>query len=160
MTLAEIRTAGMPRLPRIRRGAWAPVCALLLLCLAPPAAAQDKPKSKPYALIFGTVFEADGRLAYGIPVKIRRADQKKAFMEAMSDHAGEFAFRVPPGPAEYVVWADIKPDKKKKRKPEGQAPAAAAPGSAAVSTEKGQRPEVRVKVESEERIDIGLHLTE
>ena len=134
-----------------------PLAFAILLCAAfgvllasTPAAAQSKPK--PYALIFGTVFEADGHLAYAVPVKIRRADQKKVLDEGMSDHAGEFAFRVPPGPADYVVWADLKP-RKKRAKQQGDKNLPPAAGQASGL-------EVRVHVDNEERVDISLHLTE
>ncbi len=107
-------------------------------------------QEKPYALIFGTVFSADGRLAYGVPVKVRRADKKKTLQEAMSDHQGEFAFRVPPGPADYVVWADLKPAKKKGGQGAGKAPAG----------EASSGMEVKVHVAGDERVDISLHLPE
>jgi hypothetical protein len=76
-------------------------------------AAQDsgrnnKATAKPYAVIFGTVFDANQKSIYGVKVNIRRSDQKKAKFELYSDHAGEFAQRVPPGPADYIVWADVK----------------------------------------------------
>jgi len=72
------------------------------------AAGGEPPKAKPYALIFGTVWGPDGRSLYGIKVKIRRADQKKAKWELYSNHSGEFAQRVPPDKADYVIWADTK----------------------------------------------------
>jgi hypothetical protein len=97
--------------------------------------AQGKPKLD-YALIFGTVWDTNDRPAYGVPIKIRRADDKpkKVRWELMSDHSGEFAQRVPTGQADYIVWADIK-------------------------TKKGQsQPESRVHIENDERVDISLHL--
>ncbi len=96
---------------------------------------KNKAKAE-YALISGTVWTADDRPAYGVPVKIRRADDKpkKVRWELMSDHSGEFAQRVPPGQADYIIWADIK-------------------------TKKGQpKPETRVHIENDERIDTSLHL--
>ena len=100
------------------------------------AQASDKQKPKDYALIFGTVWGADDRPAYGVTVKIRRAGEKKARWELMSDHNGEFAQRVPAGKGDYVVWADIK-------------------------TGKGQaKPEAKVHIENDERADVGLHLTQ
>ena len=102
------------------------------LCL--PAAASPK-EEKAYALIFGTVWAPNNRPAYGVKVKIRRADQNKAKWELYSDHNGEFAQRVPAGAADYVVWADIK-------------------------TKDGKKPETKVHVENDERVDISLHLTE
>jgi hypothetical protein len=118
--------------------------------LAPRVSFADA-EQKPYALIFGTVFSSDGRLMYGVPVKVRRADKKKPLQEAMSDHQGEFAFRVPPGPADYLVWADIKPPKKK-----GPAPPPQPAGDA--QTQSGI--EVKVHVDADERVDISLHLPE
>jgi hypothetical protein len=104
-----------------------------------PAVAEQKPE-KPYALIYGTVFGPDNHSVYGIKVKIRQADQKKARWELYSDHAGEFAQRVPAGRADYVVWADLKsckaPECKRLR----------------------QGTEVTVHIENDERTDISLHL--
>src|ERR1700683_188971 len=51
------------------------------------ASADDRQWPKPYALIFGTVWDPDGRPIYGITVKIRRADEKKTRWELYSDHA-------------------------------------------------------------------------
>ena len=102
----------------------------LLTTLA--ALASEKHPEKPYALIFGTVYAPDNRPAYGVQVKIRRADRKKAQWELYSDHHGEFAQRVPPGAADYLVWAE--PESKLKA-------------------------EVKVHVEKDERVDIALHLT-
>ena len=115
---------------------------LALAALVVPSRAADSqpPKEKPYALIFGTVFDPDGRGVYGVKVKIRRADQKKARWELYSDHRGEFAQRVPAGKADYVVWADFKDYKL----PSGKH---LKPGT-----------EVTVHIENAERSDIGLHL--
>jgi hypothetical protein len=89
---------------------------------------------KPYALLYGTVYDKNDRPAYGIKVKIRRITGKKASWELYSDHSGEFAQRVPPGAADYLVTADVK-------------------------TPKGQpKPEVKVHVDNEERRDLSLHL--
>lgn len=100
------------------------------------APATDQKKAKyDYALIYGTVWDKDDRPVYGVPIKIRRADQKKAKWELVSDHQGEFAQRVPVGKADYIVWADIKV-------PKGQ-----------------QKPETKIHIEYDERRDIGLHLT-
>ncbi len=98
--------------------------------------AKSQLKEKPYALIFGTIYGPDDRAVYGVKIKIRRANEKKAKWELYSDHHGEFAQRVPAGEADYIVWADVK-------------------------TAKGSLPpEVKVHVINDERQDIGLHLTE
>jgi hypothetical protein len=124
--------------------ALALVVAAALLPLAPICVAanprqqaneqtSEKPK-KDYALIFGTVWDKDGRPAYGIKVKMRRADHKKAQWEFISDHLGEFAQRVPVGTADYIIWADTK-------------------------LPKGAKPvETKAHIENNERIDISLHL--
>ncbi len=105
-----------------------------------PASNKLKP-TDPYALIFGTVWGPDDHPVYGITVKIRRVSDKKPKWELYSDHAGEFAQRVPAGKADYVVWADLK----------------------GVKTTYGYAlhlaEEVPVHVEYDERVDIGLHLT-
>jgi len=81
---------------------------VVVVGLAPRTLARESDKGKQYALIFGTVWDPDGRPVYGVRVKIRRADQKKAHWEVYSNHTGEFAQRLPPDKADYVVWADLK----------------------------------------------------
>ena len=81
---------------------------LAALAVSSHAAGTQQADRKPYALIFGTVFDPDGRVVYGVKVKIRRADEKKAHWETYSNHSGEFAQRLPPEKADYVVWADLK----------------------------------------------------
>lgn len=117
--------------------------ALLLSGLAPAQADdQHKDPRKSYALIVGTVWGPDDRPVYGVKVKIRRADQKRAKWELYSNHTGEFAQRLPAGKASYVIWADTKGLKSLNGKKID-------PGT-----------EVTVQIESEERMDIGLHLKE
>jgi len=111
------------------------LCSVLLAPLAArPAAPPREDPHKPYALLFGTVYGADDRPAYGIKVKIRRAAEKKARWELLSDHRGEFAQRLPAGAADYVVWADVKGPKDQ------------------------PKPEAKVHIENDERVDISLHL--
>lgn len=112
---------------------------LVALSLAVAAAGDDRAVAKakkPYALLFGTIWSADQRPISGVPIKIRRSDQKKAKWEVVSNSSGEFAQRVPAGTADYVVTAEMKHKK----------------GSQAVET--------KVHVENDERVDFGLHLTE
>ena len=101
---------------------------------AQPQSPQGKPASKDYALIYGTVWTAEDTPAAGVPVTIRRASDKKAKWELVSDSRGEFAQRVPPGKQDYVIQAEIK-------LPKGQ-----------------PRPEVTVHIDDNERQDISLHL--
>ncbi|HTW31757.1 MAG TPA: hypothetical protein VMD76_08770 [Candidatus Sulfotelmatobacter sp.] len=81
---------------------------------------------------------------YGIAVKIRRATDKpkKVRWEVYSDHSGEFAQRVPPGEADYVVSADLKGVKTADGKPLHLVQ------------------EVTVHIYNDEREDTGLHLTQ
>jgi hypothetical protein len=101
---------------------------------------EEVRKPKPYALIFGTVWDPNGHELYAVKVKIRRADEKKARWELESNHTGEFAQRVPVGPGDYVVWADVKGYKL----PDGRRLHAG--------------PEVAVHIDGDERQDIGIHL--
>ena len=105
------------------------------LSLQPAAATPRDDPHKPYALLAGTVWAPDDRPAYGVKVKIRRAQDKKARWELYSDHHGEFAQRLPAGSADYVVWADVKGPKDR------------------------PQPEAKVHIENDERVDISLHLT-
>ena len=109
--------------------------ALFLLAVSPRLPAAPK-EPAPYALIFGTVWGPDNRPVYGVHVRLRRAADKKPKWEAFSDHNGEFAIHVPAGTADYVAFADIKT--------KGGAP----------------KPETKVHVDNDERVDISLHLTE
>ena len=64
-----------------RRFAGLLLVLFLLASLAPAAAPPREDPRKPYALIFGTVYAPDDRPAYGVKVKIRRANEKKARWE-------------------------------------------------------------------------------
>ncbi len=116
------------------------ILAALSLPMPPSLWGGERDKEKPYALIFGTVWDPEGHPLYGVKVKIRRADQKKAHWELYSDHRGEFAQRVPAGKADYLIQADVKGYKL----PSGKH---LQPG-----------PEVTVHIENDERSDVGLHL--
>lgn len=100
------------------------------------AAGRDDPKKekqavRPYALIFGNVFDPAGRLFTGAEVEIRREGERKARWETRSDSRGEFAVRLPAGPARYIITLRA----------------------------KGFAEEVRtVAVENEERIDLSFRL--
>jgi|SRR5581483_8812969 len=117
------------------------ILVLILLATLTPSQlfSDDNPhaankKTKPYALLFGTVLDKSDRPVFGVKVAIREAGDKKRHWEVVSDHAGEFAQRVPPGKADYVISAETKG--------------------------KGPRPQVTVHVANDERVDFFLHLTE
>lgn len=154
MNPRKLKTATMPNLPspielsiscrRSFRFAVLVVSLFATFVVAPILCAQDatsaKKPAKPYSLIFGTVWGPDDRPVYGVRVRIRRAADKKAHWEQFSDHRGEFGQRLPPGPGDYVIWADLhgfKPLTGKQLSP-------------------GE--EIKVHIDNEERQDIGLHL--
>jgi hypothetical protein len=105
--------------------------------------AAPAPKAKPYALIAGTVWGPDDHPVYGVPVKIRRANDKakKIRWEVYSNHMGEFAQRVPNGESDYILSADLKGFKTSDGRP--------------LHLVK----EVTVHIYNDEREDTGLHLT-
>jgi hypothetical protein len=132
-----------------RKGLLVRGLALTVLCGVCAAIAQEtsqKPtnssphKLAPYAVIFGTVWDPDSRPAYGVHVQLRRSGEKKVRWEAYSDHRGEFAFRVPPGKADYELAADHKSLKALK-----------------LNNLQNDLP-VKVHVEYDEQVDTGLHL--
>jgi hypothetical protein len=117
-----------------------PLTLFVLILIVPVLSHAGQDPRKPYALIFGTVWGPNDRPVYGVRVKIRRADQKKAKWELYSNHQGEFAQRLPAGKADYIVWADLKGFKSMSGKE-------LSPGE-----------QVTVHIEADERQDIGLHL--
>ena len=77
-------------------------CSLLL-------AAADR-NDAPHAVVAGTVFRENGFSLPGATVilAVKDAPKKAKKLQAVSDGRGEFAFRVPPGAATYVVRASLK----------------------------------------------------
>ena len=122
---------------------YAVVSAVLLPALGSHPVRLEAQKTKPYALIFGTVWGPDDRPIYGITVKIRRSTDKphKVRWEVPSNHMGEFAQRVPAGEADYILSADLKGVKSADGQPLRLAQ------------------EVTVHIYNDEREDTGLHLT-
>ena len=123
---------------------------LLLLCLlslSPAfAAGQKSAKAKEakadYALIYGTVFGPNDAPVQGVRVLIRRSDSGKPKYQRVSDSQGEFAQRVPVGPADYLIYADAK----------------APPFGKHSKIKPGKQ--VTLHIAGNERQDISLHLTE
>jgi len=129
--------------------------AVALACLLLPVASfagsqdakNDDKKKDSYGLIFGTAYGPDDRPLYGVRVIIHPAGKKHPSWQLMSDHRGEFAQRVPPGPGDYEVTGAIdlipvedgKPQKSKRKHLKGEA---------------------KVHVDDQERHDFSLHLTE
>jgi hypothetical protein len=129
----KVKTASSDRFHGFaRRGAPGAAALLLLSVISLFAPAQEK---KDYALIYGTVWGADNRAVAGVPIKVQRVGDKKPKWDLISDPRGEFAQRVPTGDNEYIIIADIKV-------PKG-----------------GTKPQTKVHVYANERVDISLHFS-
>ena len=149
-TIRELRNSPFRTMPRVKATC---VLALIGIVLATPALGKDKKKSTShdeheYAVMIGTVYGKDQRPLYGAKIRIRRLDQKKGKYELISDHNGEFAQRVPPGPADYLIWID---------RDKGSEPAASQAVQTAEHGPVRGTNSVRVHIEKDERVDIGLH---
>jgi hypothetical protein len=118
----------------------------VLFC-QPSFADKDKDLKKHYGLIFGTAYGPDNRSLYGVKILIHPAGKKHPSWELVSDHRGEFAQRVPPGPADYVINGEAE-----------YAPMEN--GVLQMSKKKKLTAEAKVHIEAEERQDVGLHMHE
>lgn len=101
----------------------------------------DQLLKKHYGLIFGTAYGPDNRPFYGAKIEIHPPGKKHGW-ELRSDHRGEFAQRVPPGPADYVITGEaeiVSPETHKKKRVKSEA---------------------KVHLDNEERQDVSLHFAE
>jgi hypothetical protein len=113
----------------------------------PQKNSKPQNKEKPYGVLFGTAYGPDDHAMHGVHVIIHPDGHKKPSWELMSDHRGEFAQRVPPGPGDYVITGEVeiypvvdgKPQKSKKKRLTGQ---------------------VKVHLGGEEQQDFSLHMNE
>ena len=118
---------------------------LLLLCsLSFAEKDKNKDPKKHYGLIFGTAYGPDDRPLYGMRIQIHPADKKHPSWELVSDHRGEFAQRVPPGPTDYIISGEGELSLTENGKPH----------------KKKIKAETKVHIESEERQDVSLHFKE
>lgn len=123
---------------------FAPALALGLLVVCSSSIAEKGDIRKHYGLIFGTAYGPDDRPLYGMRIQIHPVDKKHPSWELVSDHRGEFAQRVPPGPADYLISG------------EGEL----------LLTENGKprkrkfKAEAQVHITAEERQDVSLHFKE
>ncbi len=84
---------------------------LLLLAVSSPAQSPGKPPKRdaPHATLAGTVFRDPGFAQPGASVVLSlKSEPDKKVQEIITDRRGEFAFRVPPGPAQYYLTATLK----------------------------------------------------
>ncbi len=83
-------------------------CALLLCAAGNPQTKNDAP----HAVVAGTVFRENGFSLPGAGVTLEmdapQAPRKMKKIQSVSDARGEFAFRVPPGAATYIVRGSMK----------------------------------------------------
>jgi hypothetical protein len=115
------------------------VALLGLLCAAgaafpvePARAPQSSAGSHAHDfVIFATVFNDRGFALYGARTRLRREEEKKFRWEAMSDHQGELAFRVPPG-EEYEMVVEARGFETQTRK---------------VDTREGNRVDLTIRME-------------
>jgi hypothetical protein len=104
-------------------------------------------KKTDYGVIFGTAYGPDDRPMYGVRITIHPLGKKHPSWEVISDHRGEFAQRVPPAPADYLVT--------------GQAEVAPIlNGKPQTSKKKRLKGEARVHIDGAEWRDFSLHLNE
>lgn len=130
-----------------KRRAQTFILAICVAALFASAPAKKEDLRKHYALIFGTAYGPDDRPLYGVKISIHPVGAKHPNWDLSSDHRGEFAQRVPPGPSDYLIVAqvDIAPVEN---------------GQPKLHKKKKLRAEARVHINSEERQDVGLHLRE
>lgn len=132
-----------------RTAACLAIFIVFTLAHPPAATCKDKPqKEKPYALIFGTAFGPNDHPLYGVKITIRPQKKKHSSWDLISDHRGEFAQRVPPGPGDYVIHGEAE------YAPVGE------DGKPQLSKKMRLKGDTKVHVENEERLDISVHLTE
>lgn len=120
---------------------------LLSFAILLSSASAQKEDPRHYGLIFGTAYGPDDHPLYGVRITIHPQGKKHPSWELVSDHRGEFAQRVPPGPADYVLAGQVEiapiengvPNKHKKKK---------------------LKAEGKVHIDKEERQDVSLHLKE
>lgn len=102
-TTATMRTTKTTRKRTTSLAQLAAATALAAVLVVSVSASQKKPgKHKPYALLFGTVFNEDGRLVRGAAVTVKPKETKGKW-EAISDTQGEFAVHLPAGKAVYIL---------------------------------------------------------
>lgn len=129
-----------------RRSLQTAIALGLMLLLATPASFADKNKDlrKHFGLIFGTAYDPNDRPVYGAKIEIHPVEKKHPSWELVSDHRGEFAQRVPPGPTDYLISGEVE----------------LAPienGVPQTNKKKKMKAETKVHIEGEERQDVSLH---
>lgn len=151
MNMTTTRTRTLPKKKRTvntDRPSWKLAVALCLVIFLSFAAAQKKEDSKRhYGLISGTAYGPDDRPLYGVRITIHPEGKKHPSWDLVSDHRGEFAQRVPPGPEDYIV--------------DGQVELAPVEnGVPQLHKKKKLKDQVKVHIDNEEIRDISIHMKE
>ena len=128
-----------------RRFAFATALWLTLLGIGSLACAAFDGKQKDYGLLFGTAFGPDERPMYGVKVTIRPVGKKHPTYDLLSDHRGEFAQRLPPGPCDYLVTGEVEITPIENGK---------------AQKKKHLKGEATVHLDGQERRDFSLHMKE
>ena len=140
----------VPHSARLRRSPasrvmFACVALFMVSALCSPLAGSDKNLQKHYGLIFGTAYGPDDQPLYGVRVRIHPAGGKHPSWDLITDHRGEFAQRVPPGPGDYLITGEAELLLPGKDDPHH-------------TQKKRVKAEAKVHLEGEERQDLSLHL--
>lgn len=142
----QVETRTQKSLPSLNQLFFPSAVVLCLVCLFfsySLFAEKNKDLRKHFGLIFGTAWGPDDRGLYGVKIEIHPVGQKHPHWELMSDHRGEFALRVPPGPGDYLVTGEVE----------------IVPVVDGVQQKKMKlKAEKTVHILGEEREDVGLHL--
>ena len=123
------------------------LCVSLALLISSGTAQENSDLRKHYGLISGTAYGPDDHPMYGVRITIHREGKKHPSWDLVSDHRGEFAQRVPPGPGDYVVSgrAEVAPLEN---------------GVPNIHKKMKLTGETKVHINKEEIQDISLHMTD
>lgn len=108
-------------------------------------ASFDGKKDKDYGLLFGTAYGPNDLPMYGVRVTIHPVGKKRPSYEQHSDHRGEFAQRLPPGPCDYLVTGEVEFTPIENGK---------------TQKKKHLKGEITVHLDGQERRDFSLHMKE
>jgi hypothetical protein len=123
-----------------------PVVLAFLVLSSSSLVAGDKDLRKHFALIFGTAYGPDDRPIYGVKIRVHPEGKNRPSWDLVSDHRGEFAAHVPPGPADYVISGEVE--------------ILPVEDGRVSKAKKKLKAESKVHIDAEERQDVGLHLKE
>ena len=128
-----------------RRIVIAAAVGLALLGFGSLTSASLEGNQKDYGLLFGTAYGPDDRPMYGVRVTIHPVGKKRPAYDLLSDHRGEFAQRLPPGPRDYLVKGEVEITPMENGK---------------AQKKKRLKGETTVHLDGQERRDFSLHLKE